>query len=1773
MNDEKGKSRGRTWSRLLLAWLSGFLASEAYSGAIFLAGRTPNWLDITLVTALLWTLSRLLTSVARRIRQCRITLWLSAAVLVVALINAMLYGLWVRIPDTWLGVSESWRPCFVPERFDWRGVLLSPFGTIWTLNYWFLGLRAGLVSGLTITLAREWLLFFTVLSTLATVLALSWEVFRLALSEWAGTRWVIQHLRPVLHVGRTFTRRIWLARWSGLVLKTLAILAVLTILASLAGVVSTARPPTLEWEVSRPHFEPPGGPRSVDDLAVAPDGTAYAVSGGRVFRRGTDDEAWQLSSTGITHRVTTVFADPHGGQLYAGTDGGGVFRLADDDGQTWQPVNEGLTALDVLALAVGEGGLLYAGTDGGGVFRSDDGQTWQPVGEGLTELDVQALAVAEGGVLYTGTGDGVFRLVDGEHWKVINEGLVSLSIQALAVDERGVLYAGAGTQYRTEPSGEMQRLDGGVFRLADGETWQPVNEGLTALYVNALAVGEGGVLYAGTSGGVFRSADGETWQPVNEGLTALYVSTLAVGKGGVLYVRTSGGVFRSADGETWQPVNEGLTSLYVNTLALGEGGVLYAGTYGGGVFRSDDGQTWQPVNEGLTDLDVNALAVAEGGVLYAGTWGGGVFRSADGETWQAMNEGLTALYVRALAVGEGGMLYAGTSGGVFRSADGETWQAVNEGLLSLSVRALVVDGGSVLYAGARTQQRRGLSGEMQTFDGGVFRSADGETWQPVNEGLTELDVNALAVGGGDVLYAGTSGGVFRSTDGETWQAVSEGLTSLYVNSLAVDEEGLLYVGTGGGGVCRLADDDGQTWQPVNEGLTDLDVNALTVSEGGALYAGTDVGGVFRSADGQTWQPVNEGLTDLYMSALAVGEGDVLYAGTWNGGAFRSADGQTWQPVNERLTSLYVRTLAVGEGGLLYAGTGGGVFRLADGETWEAVNEGPTSLDVRALAVGEGGLLYAGTFGDGVFRSADGETWQAVNAGLTDLDVKALAVGQGGVLYARGWHSEQDTEGETISVPEVYALGADDVWRPWSPLGWTLGELPDDLGNTAGNTLLWARSGRQLWLSQDGRTWLPLVKLPPNIPQAIEMQDDQILFQTFVGAGMLLHSTMGLPLVWHLPAPYLALVAAGWEVVDWVGANPLPSTLIVLLPTLLLVRITFNTMRASHTSFPMALRLVLSGQFGDVSLDTRWPAWERDLRETLRHRGTVDNRTPLAIPAPLRRQVFERYFDLHGEREELAVRGDGLRLTAAARTQAWLVAWEPPVTTLAETGTLPASTQFAPLVDPLGQTLGLRQIGRRSLGRLHAMIVSAPALRLKIPPRFPLVFVEPSAIRPGIEDDLVDLSQVLDLGEFFALIIPFEAPEGVEANAQQLKTLLRASPYAHDLIVLSHEDILALLSAREPAARLVECILEQVDLTVVSPFVTSGPVPHRMFFGRDQEIKTITQALPRTDFALVGNRKIGKTSLLQRIERILEGSETCIPIPLNFQAVRDDGTLFETLAQEVGFAAASRDPHAFSDFIAHLRQQHPDRMPILLIDEVDDLLAFDAGRGYGLSAVWRTLAFDGSCRFVFVGSRVLARALRDAASPFFNFPQETRLGFLTPDKARAVVSGPMGDLGIELEPRQPLLDRILDLSSCHPNLVQFLCAQLIERISGRGERRILLADLDEVATGDKFADYYLDTLWGQTEPLERAITILGDPAGFTMPDVEAALAGHGFDTPRRAVKEALDMLAVYSVLERKGRTYTFAPASFPRILRETQEVDYLLEEARRGWVEAIKKPGF
>src|SRR5262245_58398069 len=109
------------------------------------------------------------------------------------------------------------------------------------------------------------------------------------------------------------------------------------------------------------------------------------------------------------------------------------------------------------------------------------------------------------------------------------------------------------------------------------------------------------VVYAGTAGdGVFRSFDhGETWEPVNDGLDAPYIESLLIDQlnATIVYAASPNqGVFKSVDtGAHWEAKNAGLPGPSAHKFALEpSSGMLYVSA-NDGLFKScDGGESWEP---------------------------------------------------------------------------------------------------------------------------------------------------------------------------------------------------------------------------------------------------------------------------------------------------------------------------------------------------------------------------------------------------------------------------------------------------------------------------------------------------------------------------------------------------------------------------------------------------------------------------------------------------------------------------------------------------------------------------------------------------------------------------------------------------------------------------------------------------------------------------------------------------------------------------------------------------------------------------------------------------------------------------------------------------------------------------------------------------------------------------------------------------------------------------------------------------------------------------
>jgi photosystem II stability/assembly factor-like uncharacterized protein len=304
---------------------------------------------------------------------------------------------------------------------------------------------------------------------------------------------------------------------------------------------------------------------------------------------------------------------------------------------------------------------------------------------------------------------------------------------------------------------------------SDSDFWEQTNKAFDRT-VNVLAINSRGDIFAGTEdSGIFRSSDnGNNWTPINNGLITTRVIAIAISPSGHLFAVTIRGVFRSIDnGNTWTPA--GLTNVGIQSLALKSNGHIFAGSLG--IFRStDNGDNWTPINTGLTDLDVRALAINADGYIFAGTGEHGVFRSMDnGNTWMPTNNGLPPYrLVQAFAINSPGHLFASSVGRIFRSTDaGENWTFSAVGTLSDLVRAMTINTSGYIFAGAVFVPSGPVPGGSAT-GGGAFRSTDnGNTWTPINTGLANADVRALANNASGRIFAGTEIGVFRSVKSTT----------------------------------------------------------------------------------------------------------------------------------------------------------------------------------------------------------------------------------------------------------------------------------------------------------------------------------------------------------------------------------------------------------------------------------------------------------------------------------------------------------------------------------------------------------------------------------------------------------------------------------------------------------------------------------------------------------------------------------------------------------------------------------------------------------------------------------------------------------------------------------------------------------------------------------------------------------------------------------------------------------------------------------------------
>jgi hypothetical protein len=485
-------------------------------------------------------------------------------------------------------------------------------------------------------------------------------------------------------------------------------------------------------------------------------------------------------------------------------------------------------------------------------------------------------------------------------------------------------------------------------------------------------------------------------------------------------------------------------------------------------------------------------------------------------------------------------------------------------------------------------------------------------------------------------------------------------------------------------------------------------------------------------------------------------------------------------------------------------------------------------------------------------------------------------------------------------------------------------------------------------------------------------------------------------------------------------------------------------------------------------------------------------------------------------------------------------------------------------DSLGTTFSSEVEYQATYGRLSIVVIDTSSVFDDRPSKVPVIFLHGERL---LNDDLDDIRHVLSHEqEHIAFLVMFTRGDPVEDSRRLLGKFRQT--YAYDVCVFDHRRMLAMIGAREPQRSLRKIVFSEIDLDSVSPFTTAGPTRDDMFFGREKELREISDHVDSVSYAIIGGRRVGKTSILFRLHRILLPKK-------GFYTLYHDCSTTSThdafLREPIRYWQPNPPPHAPTTLGDLLRSLPVDRHLVLLLDETGALISTDWDKGWPLFKTLRALADSGHTQVVLAGESTLLEALQDSSTPLFNFPNKMVIGCLNFASVEELVVEPMKRLEIRLVNEKEVVSRIYDFTSGHPNVVQRLCQRLVRRLNEQGIRHITPDDVNEVVKDPRFQhEDFLDTYWGMATTLEKIISLLMVSARETcaLKALRQILADqYNLHPQARAVKGALQRLVdLRSILRYAPTGYEFLVDAFPRVVADTVTLNEMLDTLTEEYAE-------
>lgn len=551
------------------------------------------------------------------------------------------------------------------------------------------------------------------------------------------------------------------------------------------------------------------------------DGYIYAGTGGvaDVFRTSDEGKSWETLNQGLDDVLQVYAIEEINNDIFIGTGGSGVLKYSKSEGR-WVKMNEGLENLHIRNIqkhknGIFVGGILHYSSDNGvnwevksfgenksnsvqaltsndkyifagqtsgtspfgivpgNIFRSsDEGNTWEECTNGITNINIRTLA-SKGDTIFAGTDTGLFiSYNNGDNWSFASVSQQEPSINKIRIDRDKVI---------------ISAFSGLFISHNYGDEWNKISSNLGNFETfDGLFIDDNTMICSVMGGLKWSKFDVLDWISIDENIVRSVIIELSSSKEYLYASALSNGLFRSNNkGESWEKINSerSLLSIDINdSLIVGKEYIW------GPLFKSfDGGFTFNRI-----DLPHHSIIWASkliGGNLVT-CLNDGIYLSNDvGVNWEKVSDSLP----NSLYLGHE-VLYAVNTSAYpklfLNSFDyGRTWSKI-ESIDSLErVKSFHANGKYV---------------SLIASDSLFYLSEDyGKTWNSFPSELPQMDATIILITQDFMIATLYSKGLLLSRDkGLTWQPMNDGLTNVYISADLQMQDEYIFAALSGAGVFK-----------------------------------------------------------------------------------------------------------------------------------------------------------------------------------------------------------------------------------------------------------------------------------------------------------------------------------------------------------------------------------------------------------------------------------------------------------------------------------------------------------------------------------------------------------------------------------------------------------------------------------------------------------------------------------------------------------------------------------------------------------------------------------------------------------------------------------------------------------------------------------------------------------------------------------------------------------------------------------------------------------